>query len=130
MDTCCRQHDLCPIKIRAYEAKYNITNNSIYTKYVPNINKTQTLTEMQKSYLIKHEINRINNNNNNKKRLIQFGKLKNREPFCLQFVLFAFTPLYACVYRLYNICRVLLFLIHICVFAGRIAFVMTCCTIA
>jgi len=32
MDTCCRTHDLCPIKIRAYEAKYNITNNSIYTK--------------------------------------------------------------------------------------------------
>lgn len=32
MDSCCRAHDLCPIKIRAYEAKYNITNNSLYTK--------------------------------------------------------------------------------------------------
>lgn len=32
MDSCCRTHDLCPIKIRAYEAKYNITNNSLYTK--------------------------------------------------------------------------------------------------
>ncbi|XP_055296931.1 uncharacterized protein LOC129565749 [Sitodiplosis mosellana] len=32
MDSCCRTHDLCPVKIRAYEAKYNITNNSLYTK--------------------------------------------------------------------------------------------------
>lgn len=34
MDSCCRTHDLCPVKIRAYEAKYNITNNSLYTKWV------------------------------------------------------------------------------------------------
>lgn len=32
MDSCCRTHDLCPVKIRAYESKYNITNNSLYTK--------------------------------------------------------------------------------------------------
>ncbi|XP_031634048.1 uncharacterized protein LOC116347555 [Contarinia nasturtii] len=32
MDSCCRTHDLCPVKIRAYEAKYNITNDSLYTK--------------------------------------------------------------------------------------------------
>lgn len=34
MDSCCRTHDLCPVKIRAYENKFNITNNSIYTKWV------------------------------------------------------------------------------------------------
>lgn len=32
MDSCCRTHDLCPVKIRAYESKYNITNDSLYTK--------------------------------------------------------------------------------------------------
>lgn len=32
MDSCCRTHDLCPVKIRAYETKYNITNDSLYTK--------------------------------------------------------------------------------------------------
>lgn len=32
VDMCCRAHDLCPIKIRAYSQKYNLTNNSLYTK--------------------------------------------------------------------------------------------------
>lgn len=32
VDTCCRAHDLCPVKIRAYSKKYNLTNNSLYTK--------------------------------------------------------------------------------------------------
>lgn len=31
-DACCRAHDLCPIKIRPYSEKYNLTNNSLYTK--------------------------------------------------------------------------------------------------
>lgn len=32
MDRCCRDHDICPVKIRAYQSRYNLTNNSIYTK--------------------------------------------------------------------------------------------------
>ncbi|KAH8387738.1 hypothetical protein KR093_009222 [Drosophila rubida] len=32
MDRCCRQHDLCPIKIRAYQNKYELMNDSLYTK--------------------------------------------------------------------------------------------------
>ncbi|XP_016985537.1 uncharacterized protein LOC108049030 [Drosophila rhopaloa] len=32
MDRCCRQHDLCPIKIRAYQHKYDLMNDSLYTK--------------------------------------------------------------------------------------------------
>ncbi|KAJ8975352.1 hypothetical protein NQ317_000280 [Molorchus minor] len=32
VDACCRAHDLCPVKIRAYSQKYNLTNNSLYTK--------------------------------------------------------------------------------------------------
>ncbi|KAI9582094.1 hypothetical protein GQX74_011589 [Glossina fuscipes] len=32
MDRCCRQHDLCPLKIRAYQSKYGLTNDSLYTK--------------------------------------------------------------------------------------------------
>lgn len=32
MDKCCRTHDLCPLKIRAYSNKYNLTNNSLYSK--------------------------------------------------------------------------------------------------
>ncbi|CAH1179902.1 unnamed protein product [Phaedon cochleariae] len=32
VDSCCRLHDLCPVKIRAYSEKYNLTNNSLYTK--------------------------------------------------------------------------------------------------
>lgn len=32
MDRCCRDHDICPTKVRAYQTRYNITNNSIYTK--------------------------------------------------------------------------------------------------
>ncbi|XP_022227412.1 uncharacterized protein LOC111077443 [Drosophila obscura] len=32
MDRCCRQHDLCPVKIRAYQPKYDLMNDSIYTK--------------------------------------------------------------------------------------------------
>lgn len=43
MDSCCRTHDLCPTKIRAYENKYNITNNSLYTKWV---NQSIILTKL------------------------------------------------------------------------------------
>uniref|UniRef100_A0A8D8SPX6 Phospholipase A2 n=1 Tax=Cacopsylla melanoneura TaxID=428564 RepID=A0A8D8SPX6_9HEMI len=32
LDKCCRTHDLCPSKIRAHTSRYNMTNNSIYTK--------------------------------------------------------------------------------------------------
>ncbi|KAH8306868.1 hypothetical protein KR018_009933, partial [Drosophila ironensis] len=32
MDRCCRQHDLCPVKIRAYQHKYELNNDSLYTK--------------------------------------------------------------------------------------------------
>lgn len=32
MDRCCRQHDICPVKIRAYQSRYDLTNNSLYTK--------------------------------------------------------------------------------------------------
>ncbi|KAJ6637658.1 Phospholipase A2 isozymes PA3A/PA3B/PA5 [Pseudolycoriella hygida] len=32
MDRCCRQHDLCPVKIRAYQNRYNLINNSLYSK--------------------------------------------------------------------------------------------------
>ncbi|XP_058835045.1 uncharacterized protein LOC131692182 [Topomyia yanbarensis] len=32
MDRCCRTHDLCPLKVRAYQKRYNLSNNSIYTK--------------------------------------------------------------------------------------------------
>ncbi|KAI8127995.1 Phospholipase A2 isozymes PA3A/PA3B/PA5 [Lucilia cuprina] len=32
MDRCCRQHDLCPVKIRAYQNKYDLSNDSLYTK--------------------------------------------------------------------------------------------------
>lgn len=31
-DKCCRTHDLCPVKIRAFKQRYNLTNNSLYTK--------------------------------------------------------------------------------------------------
>lgn len=31
-DMCCRAHDLCPVKIRAYSKKYDLSNNSLYTK--------------------------------------------------------------------------------------------------
>lgn len=32
MDMCCRTHDHCPKKIRAYKERYNVTNNSLYSK--------------------------------------------------------------------------------------------------
>lgn len=32
MDRCCRAHDLCPVKVRSYERKYNLSNDSPYTK--------------------------------------------------------------------------------------------------
>ncbi|XP_004523927.1 uncharacterized protein LOC101450118 [Ceratitis capitata] len=32
MDRCCRQHDLCPVKLRAYQNKYDLMNDSLYTK--------------------------------------------------------------------------------------------------
>ncbi|XP_065226962.1 group 3 secretory phospholipase A2-like [Planococcus citri] len=32
MDKCCRAHDLCPVKVRGYSARYNLTNESLYTK--------------------------------------------------------------------------------------------------
>ncbi|XP_059619258.1 uncharacterized protein LOC132263492 [Phlebotomus argentipes] len=32
MDMCCRTHDLCPVKVRAYQKRYNLNNQSLYTK--------------------------------------------------------------------------------------------------
>lgn len=32
VDRCCRAHDLCPVKVRAYSKRYNLTNASLYTK--------------------------------------------------------------------------------------------------
>ncbi|KAF3422651.1 hypothetical protein E2986_10082 [Frieseomelitta varia] len=32
IDRCCRSHDLCPVKIRAQQTRYNLTNYSVYTK--------------------------------------------------------------------------------------------------
>ncbi|OAD54882.1 Phospholipase A2 isozymes PA3A/PA3B/PA5 [Eufriesea mexicana] len=32
IDRCCRSHDLCPVKVRAQQTRYNLTNYSIYTK--------------------------------------------------------------------------------------------------
>lgn len=32
LDMCCRTHDLCPSKVRAHSTRYNITNESMYTK--------------------------------------------------------------------------------------------------
>jgi len=32
VDRCCRTHDLCPSKVRAYQNRYNLENNSLYTK--------------------------------------------------------------------------------------------------
>ncbi|XP_066596783.1 uncharacterized protein [Prorops nasuta] len=32
IDRCCRNHDLCPVKIRSKTTRYNLTNNSVYTK--------------------------------------------------------------------------------------------------
>lgn len=32
IDRCCRSHDLCPVKVRAHQTRYNLTNYSIYTK--------------------------------------------------------------------------------------------------
>ncbi|XP_023938862.2 uncharacterized protein LOC112046471 [Bicyclus anynana] len=32
LDRCCRTHDLCPSKVRAFSRRYNLTNNSLYSK--------------------------------------------------------------------------------------------------
>ncbi|CAH2244608.1 jg11722 [Pararge aegeria aegeria] len=32
LDRCCRTHDLCPSKVRAFSKRYNLTNNSLYSK--------------------------------------------------------------------------------------------------
>ncbi|XP_028175053.1 uncharacterized protein LOC114363513 [Ostrinia furnacalis] len=32
LDRCCRTHDLCPTKVRAFSQRYNLTNNSLYSK--------------------------------------------------------------------------------------------------
>ncbi|XP_061716715.1 uncharacterized protein LOC133524607 isoform X1 [Cydia pomonella] len=32
LDRCCRSHDLCPTKVRAFSRRYNLTNNSLYSK--------------------------------------------------------------------------------------------------
>lgn len=32
LDRCCRTHDLCPTKVRAFSHRYNLTNNSLYSK--------------------------------------------------------------------------------------------------
>ncbi|KAL2726605.1 uncharacterized protein V1478_006883 [Vespula squamosa] len=32
IDRCCRNHDLCPVKVRAQTSRYDLNNNSLYTK--------------------------------------------------------------------------------------------------
>ncbi|KAG8231738.1 hypothetical protein J437_LFUL012016 [Ladona fulva] len=32
LDVCCRSHDLCPVKVRAFTSRFNLTNYSIYSK--------------------------------------------------------------------------------------------------
>ncbi|XP_043492456.1 uncharacterized protein LOC122517905 [Polistes fuscatus] len=32
IDRCCRNHDLCPVKVRARTSRFNLNNNSLYTK--------------------------------------------------------------------------------------------------
>ncbi|KAI4472853.1 hypothetical protein M0802_016465 [Mischocyttarus mexicanus] len=32
IDRCCRNHDLCPVKVRARTSRFNLDNNSLYTK--------------------------------------------------------------------------------------------------
>jgi hypothetical protein len=32
VDKCCRTHDLCPVKVRSYRTRYNLTNEHFYTK--------------------------------------------------------------------------------------------------
>ncbi|GLG99291.1 Phospholipase A2 [Gryllus bimaculatus] len=32
VDKCCRAHDICPVKVRGFETRYNIKNVSFYTK--------------------------------------------------------------------------------------------------
>lgn len=32
VDRCCRTHDLCPSKVRPYQKRYELENNSLYTK--------------------------------------------------------------------------------------------------
>ncbi|XP_050429523.1 uncharacterized protein LOC126838827 [Adelges cooleyi] len=32
LDVCCRAHDLCPTKVRAHSTKYNVTNDSMFTR--------------------------------------------------------------------------------------------------
>ncbi|KAI4480261.1 hypothetical protein M0804_010259 [Polistes exclamans] len=32
IDRCCRNHDLCPVKVRAHTSRFNLNNNSLYTK--------------------------------------------------------------------------------------------------
>ncbi|PNF33964.1 hypothetical protein B7P43_G04651 [Cryptotermes secundus] len=31
VDKCCRTHDLCPVKVRSYRTRYNLTNENFYT---------------------------------------------------------------------------------------------------
>ncbi|XP_034251452.1 group 3 secretory phospholipase A2, partial [Thrips palmi] len=32
IDRCCRTHDLCPVKVRAFQSRYGLSNMSFYTK--------------------------------------------------------------------------------------------------
>ncbi|KAJ9587395.1 hypothetical protein L9F63_019096, partial [Diploptera punctata] len=32
VDKCCRTHDLCPVKVRSYRTRYNLTNENFFTK--------------------------------------------------------------------------------------------------
>lgn len=32
VDRCCRAHDLCPTKIKAFRSRYGLVNWSLYTK--------------------------------------------------------------------------------------------------
>lgn len=32
IDRCCRTHDLCPVKVRAFQSRYGLNNMSFYSK--------------------------------------------------------------------------------------------------
>lgn len=55
---CCRSHDLCPVKIRAQQTRYNLTNYSVYTKY-ENITKILLILFLEKLFVINGNRNKL-----------------------------------------------------------------------
>lgn len=51
---CCRSHDLCPVKVRAQQTRYNLTNYSIYTKYANTV-----LYNLSTSFLVQRIVVKI-----------------------------------------------------------------------